>query len=177
MISDYLKPSLSNHGKELVYFSKYKNIAGFYIVKSDFYPYRFPNENNVLRYVEYFEDMFSYFYNGKNGFIYEVEETDDMYNPTQMDGLFVSEKQVHIKNRIDINNVYEYFMKEQDNGRFELIKHKDIEDDELNKIHQNLVKHIIRMGIEEDNNGVFANTIKVKLPSIWEKAIKEKELA
>jgi len=170
LINDFLKPSLSNHEKELVYFSKYINIAAFYIVRNNFYPYRFPNNNKPIRYIEYFNDMFSYFYSGKSGYIYEAELKDGMFNPTEMEGLFASEHQVTVNNRIDIDNVYEYYMCEQRKGSFELVKYCDVQTEEKEKINKNLVNFIVQSKIDETNTGALANTMREKLPHVWEKA-------
>lgn len=97
-----LEPSLSEHGEAFVYFTVNPVIALIYTVKPvpkpfSFYPYGF-DENGRVVYSEYWKNAFYDLYKGKTGFLYECAEVSGLFNPTAINGVFVSRKAHRLPN-------------------------------------------------------------------------------
>jgi len=171
-ITNEIIPQMSNHGKEYVYFSEYKLIAGLYIVKNNYYPYRFPSVQYPVRYMEQFSNMFEYFYGGKSGYIYKVYSNDKMYNPTKMPGLYVSEGKTNYFEKEYIPDVYEFYLKEEKENNFIINRYENLTKQEKDVIINETVQYIINMDLISNIDRDISKIIQNKIPEAWEKAKK-----
>ncbi len=141
-----LTPSLSEHNKPYIYFSTNPLGALLYSVKPvpkpfSFYPYGF-NKYGILVYSEYFENAFCELYNRKTGYLYEVENLNDIQNPTNINSAVVCENPVKINNVTKISNLNEYYLEQEKLGKFLIKKNGDISQKEMNFVLTELKKDI-----------------------------------
>ncbi len=125
-----LIPSLAEHNKPYIYFSNNPLVALLYAVKPvpkpfSFYPYGF-NEDGILVYSEYFENAFYKLYDGKTGYLYEVENLINIQNPTGIDSVIVYENPIKTTNVTKIHNLYEYYIEKEKLGEFIIKRHSVI---------------------------------------------------
>ena len=95
-----LKPFLSEHEKQYIYFTQNPLVALLYAVHSvdkpfSYYPYGF-DKDGTIHYSEYYQDAFSDIYKGKQGYLYECDHISSAGNPTQINGVFVCENAVKV---------------------------------------------------------------------------------
>ncbi len=127
---DVLSPELSEHGTPFVYFATDPLVALLYAVKPvpkpfSYYPYGFDGEGHVV-YSEYFEDAFRILYQGRQGYLYECEETADMARPTPIAGVYASAYPVKVKRATVIPDLYEYFQPQVSKGVFSIRRFEDV---------------------------------------------------
>ncbi len=141
-----LVPSLSEHNKPYIYFSTNPLVALLYAVKPvpkpfSFYPYGFDKDGNLV-YSEYFENAFYELYNGKTGYLYEVENINNIKNPTNINSAVVCEVPVKITNATKISNLYEYYLEKEKIGKFTIKKNSGISQKEMDFVLSELKKDI-----------------------------------
>lgn len=123
----YLKPQLSEHNKEYVYFSTNPLVALLYSVKPvpkpfSWYTYGF-NSDGIVVYSEYFENAFELLYKNKTGYLYECSDILDLENPKDIQCAYTSEKTVKVDRMYEIPDLYRYFKNEERLGNFIIKKH------------------------------------------------------
>ncbi len=141
-----LTPSLSEHNKPYIYFSTNPLVALLYAVKPvpkpfSFYPYGFDKDGNLI-YSEYFENAFYELYNGKTGYLYKVENLNNIQNPTNINSAVVCETPVKITDVTKISNLYEYYLEKEKPGNFFIKKNSDISQKEMDFVLSELKKDI-----------------------------------
>ncbi len=141
-----LTPSLSEHDKPYIYFSTNPLIALLYAVKPvpkpfSFYPYGFDKDGNLV-YSEYFQNAFYELYNGKTGYLYEVENLNSVQNPTKINSVVVCENPVEITNVTKISDLYEYYLEQEKLGKFLIKKNNDISQEEMKFVLSEFKKDI-----------------------------------
>ena len=139
-----LKPFLSEHGKEYVYFSSNPLVALLYAVKPvpkpfSFYPYGF-DRNGIVVYSEYFENAFEIFYKGKAGYLYECDNIPKAEQPTQISCAFTCDFTVKPDRVRRVDDLYEYFKEKEREGLFKIRPCKDISEKEMQFVFDDLMK-------------------------------------
>lgn len=142
----YLKPQLSEHGKEYVYFSTNPLVALLYSVKPvpkpfSWYTYGF-NDEGIPVYSEYFENAFELLYKNKVGYLYECSDISNLQQPTNIHCVYTTTEKVKIDRLHKIPDVYEYLKNEEKLGNFIIKHHNEISNCEMNMVF-NEIKEIV----------------------------------
>lgn len=151
-----LKPSISNHKKEYVYFSdKRENILIYvsnpiekYCRENNFNykdkynwfaPYGF-NKDGILCYEEYYPNLLYESYYGVSGYIYHVKSNNEIKPLKDIRNVYVSENPVPVDKIEYIDNVYNELLKEETNGKIKIIRYKDLTEDRKKQIKEIITK-------------------------------------
>ena len=166
-----LIPFVSEHQKSYIYFATNPLVALLYSVKPvpkpfSFYPYGF-DQNNTLIYSEYFPNAFYELYNGKTGYLYEVDNLSAVENPTNINSAVVCENPIKIDNVTKISNVYEYYMQKEKSGEFRIKKNKDISANEMNFILTELKKDIENYKLYDYPNNPMSIFLRKNFSSLF----------
>ena len=165
-----LKPFLSEHGKEYIYFSTNPLVSLLYAVKPvpkpfSFYPYGFDGETVV--YSEYFENAFEKLYKGKSGFLYECDDVCGLEQPTQINCAYTFNNEISIDRATEIFNLYEYFKIQEQKGLFRIKPRNEISEQEMQFILNELKKDIAAHNLKETPDHKMSKFIKTNFAEIW----------
>ncbi len=167
-----LKPQISEHGKPYVYFSTNPNVALLYAVKPvpkpySFYPFGFDTAGNPV-YSEYFENAFSVLYKGKTGYLYECSGLEKMENPTHISSAYTTEAAVLIDRVTKIPDLYSYFKKQEEQGRFSVKSFSKIGEKEMQFARKAVQKEMEACGHKNAPENPMCVFIRTYFPEVWE---------
>lgn len=162
-----LKPFLSEHGKEYIYFSTNPLVSLLYAVKPvpkpfSFYPYGFDGETVV--YSEYFENAFEKLYRGKTGFLYECDDVCGLERPTQINCAYTFDNEILIDRATVIPDLYEYFINQP---LFRIKSFNEIPEKEMQFILNELKKDVAAHNLKENPDHSMSIFIKTNFTEIW----------
>jgi hypothetical protein len=125
-----LTPFISEHKEPYVYFSADAAVALLYAVHPvekpfSWYPFGFDGSGSV-RYTEYYPDAFADIYRGKAACLYECDDVPDVFNPTDINSVYVCRYPVGIDRVTEFPDVYERFIEYKAEGRFAIKRFEDI---------------------------------------------------
>lgn len=167
-----LIPVISEHKKPYIYFSTNPSVALLYAVKPvpkpfSFYPYGF-DKNGTPVYSEYFPNSFHELYNGKSGFLYEVDNLENTQNPTSINSAVVCENPVVIDRVTKIDNLYEYYLAKEKAGEFIIKKNSDISEYEMNLVLTELRKDIENYELYKLPDNPMSIFLRKYFPSLFD---------
>ena len=136
-----LEPRVSNHNKPLIYFSSKRENTLVYLSNaiekyckdnnynydgtwSKWGPYGF-TKDGILELHEYYPNATDETYKGVNGYIYKVEEREDIKKQEDIQDAFITNKPVEVSSVEYIKDAYEEIQKEIKLGHIVLIKYED----------------------------------------------------
>lgn len=165
-----LKPFLSEHGKEYIYFSTNPLVSLLYAVKPvpkpfSFYPYGFDGETVV--YSEYFENAFKKLYKGKKGYLYECDNIQNAETPTHIGCAFTVSHEIKIDRVTEIPDLYEYFSEQEQKGLFRIKPINEVSEKEMDFILNELKKDIAVHNLTERPDHEMSIFIKTHFAKIW----------
>lgn len=166
-----LKPFLSEHGKQYVYFTQSPIVALLYAVHPvdkpfSFYPYGFDNDGTV-HYSEYYQNAFWDIYKGKQGFLYECDTIPSIGNPTQINGVLVCENAVKVDRVTMIPDLYDHFMKYQQQGLFRIKTLDTIPEKEMQLVYDDLRQNIQKYNLKQSPLNSMSRFIREHFAEIW----------
>ncbi len=167
-----LRPQVSEHGKPYVYFSTNPNVALLYAVKPvpkpySFYPFGFDTEGNPV-YSEYFKDAFSVLYKGKTGYLYECSGLEKPENPTHISSAYTTEAAVTVDRVTEIPDLYTYFKKQEEQGRFAVKTFSRIGEKEMQFARKAVRKEIGVYDLKDMPENPMSVFIRTYFPEVWE---------
>ncbi|MEX0361530.1 MAG: hypothetical protein AB3N10_11165 [Allomuricauda sp.] len=166
---EFLKPNETTFRKgddAHVYLTSNKAHATLYAAKCHMYPYGFDKETGLPKFPEPFEDCLKEFYEGKSGYLYSVEESDEISPLEGIKYAFHTKKSVRVKSEEYIEDVYRKLLEYEKNGEIILIKFKDKPERMRERTHKQITQ------ILEDEE-IFSSTeeypmfLKKKFPDAW----------
>lgn len=168
-----LKPFLSEHEKQYIYFTQNPVVALLYAVHPvpkpfSYYPYGFDKDGTV-HYSEYYQNAFSDIYKGKQGYLYECDDIPNAGNPTQINGVFVCESAIKVERVTTIPNLYERFMEYQQQGLFRIRPLDTISDKEMQSVYDDLKQTIQKHNLKQSPDNLMSRLLREHFPKVWEK--------
>jgi len=168
-----LKPYVSEHEKPYVYFAENPAVALLYAVKPvpkphSFYPFGF-DKNGTVVYSEYFPDAFSILYQGKTGYLYEVENCKELETPTHIPGVYTKSEPVLVKNVTEIPDLYAHFKVFEKEGLFRIKTHDEISDKEMAFVFSALRADMEKYCLKMNTDHAMSQFIKAYFPDVWDK--------
>ena len=168
-----LKPFLSEHEKQYVYFTQNPVVALLYAVHPvpkpfSYYPYGF-DKDGTIHYSEYYQNAFSDIYKCKQGYLYECDDIPSVGNPTQINGVFVCENAVTVDRVTMIPNLYDCLMEYQQQGLFRIRSIDTISDKEMQYVHNDLKQTIQKQNLKQFPDNSMSRFIRKHFPEVWEK--------
>lgn len=165
-----LKPYLSEHGKPYIYFAENPLIALLYAVKPvpkpfSFYPYGFGNDGSIV-YSEYFENAFKILYDGQKGYLYECDSINNTEQPTQIKGVYTCTANVKVNRVTEINNLYEYYIKQEKSGLFKIKHFNDISAKEMNFVLDDMKNTVEQYNLRNNPCNTMFIFIKEHFPTV-----------
>lgn len=166
-----LKPYVSEHEKPYVYFSENPVVALLYAVKPvpkphSFYPFGF-DKNGAVVYSEYFPDAFSILYQGKTGYLYEMENGTGVEPPTHIPGVYTKSEPVLVKNVTEIPDLYAHFMAFEKEGLFRIKTYDEISDKEMTFVFSALRADMEKYRLKMNADHAMSRFIKAYFPVVW----------
>lgn len=166
-----LKPSVSEHGKPLVYFSSNALVALLYAVKPipkpfNFYPYGFDSQGRVV-YSEYYKNAFYDIYHEKKGYLYICSNIPKAEKLPAINYVFTCEESVIPDSVLEISDIYTYFKSEEDKGNFIIKPLEDICLKEISYIHTELNKDIEKYNLRSLPENPYSVFLKKHFKNIW----------
>lgn len=167
-----LKPFLSEHGEQYVYFTKNPVVALLYTVHPvdkpfSYYPYGF-DKDGTIHYSEYYKDAFSDIYKGKQGYLYECDHIPSIGNPTQIKGVFVCKNAVKVDRKIMIPDLYDRLMEYQQQGLFRIRTFDTISEKEMQHVYDTLKQTIQKHALKQSLGNLMSRFIREHFPGVWE---------
>ncbi|MCI8632618.1 MAG: hypothetical protein HFE64_03930 [Lachnospiraceae bacterium] len=167
-----LKPFLSEHGKQYIYFSTNPVVALLYAVKPvpkpfSFYPYGFEKDGTVV-YSEYFENAFYHLYNGKVGYLYECMNLKNMDNPTNINCAYTCSEPIKVNTVTEISNLYTYFKEQESKGLFWIKQREKISEQEMQFVFDELQKDMKRHNLHKFPQHPMSVFIQEHFPNVWD---------
>ena len=173
-----LKPSASNHGKPLVYFSEKRENVLFYLsnaiekhCKETGFLHKGPyrkwasygfNKNGVAVLEEYYPNATLDTYRGVSGYIYTAEYTPDIRALSNITFAYCSEKPVAVCGCDYIEDAYEAIISAVNDGRLILRKYEENSEKMLKWIEQIIKKEYS----EAQNNPEYKFFLEAKFPFV-----------
>ena len=166
-----LKPFLSEHENQYVYFTQNPVAALLYAVHPvekpfSWYPYGF-DENGTVVYSEYYPNAFSEVYRGKSGFLYECDELACTENPTQINGVYVSRNPVSIDRVTLVPDLYERFMQYKEKNTFIVVPFGEVSGRSVEFVYDDLRQTIKRYRLKQFPGSSMSIFISRHFPDIW----------
>ena len=167
-----LKPFLSEHKKQFVYFTQNPVVALLYAVHSvdkpfSYYPYGF-DKDGTIHYSEYYKDAFLDIYKGKQGYLYECDHISSAGNPTQINGVFVCENAVKVDDVTMITDLYDCLMEYQQQGLFRIRPFDTISDKEMQSVYDDLKQTIQKHNLKQFPDKLMSRFIRKHFQEVWE---------
>lgn len=157
--------------------TKNRMIAAFCLANPLEEPYNwFPcdfGSDGTVQYHELFENAFREATEGKSGYIYTVEaEEDDVEEGGEVLTVCKAKKNVEITSSEKIDDLYIWLMEEEDMGRFRIYNFEQHSRTEKLLWENAILRYLSKNRMAENENCAYAEFIKEKLPSVWEKYMK-----
>lgn len=167
-----LKPYLSEHEKQYIYFTQSPVVALLYAVHPvpkpfSYYPYGF-DKDGTIHYSEYYQNAFSDIYKSKQGYLYECDDIPSIGNSTQINGVFVYENAVKVDRVTTIPNLYERFMEYQQQGLFRIRPLDTISDKEMQSVYDDLKQTIQKYNLKQFPDNSMSRFIREHFQEVWE---------
>ncbi len=170
-----LKPFLADHGVEYIYLATIPAVTALYIVNSVgrpyyWYPYGFKKDNMMLPiYDELYPDAFRKEYQGKKGYIYQVEVDESEVIPQpNIPCARLSTKSIPVESVLKIDNAYNYFINLEKQGEFKISHFDTKHPKEIEWWHGEIIDFIKAKNIK-DSNTQCEMYFKTNFPQLWEK--------
>ena len=166
-----LEPQISEHKEEYVYLTTNKVVAAFYCVKilpKPYYYYSYGFRNNIPVYTDYYKDSLKEIYKNKKGYIYTCEEPEQMINPTNIYCAFTTHYPVNIKSVEEIDDMYEWFLRQEKLGNLIIERYDELSEEQLNNI-ENIITKEIQNELKNNTNSIYCQFLKDKFSDIWDK--------
>lgn len=166
-----LQPFLSEHGKPYLYFATNPLVALLYAAKPvpkpfSFYPYGFDKDGGVV-YSEYYENAFEQLYRGKAGYLYECDHVAGLENPTQINCAYTTTEPVQIDRVTRIDDLYDYFMAQAEQGLFRVKRRAEISEKEIDFVLEEFRKDIVNFDLKWAPEHEMSHFIQQHFPSAW----------
>ncbi len=165
-----LRPSISEHGKPYIYFSTNKVVALFYTVKAveppfNWFPYGFTN--GVPVYTEYYPDALADIYSGKQGFIYEFENLENVENPTDINCACVCKNPLKAEKITVIHDVYKMLIEYEKNGELIIERFEDLNEKKIKQIENIIKSEIKKYNLKQNPECAYAKFIANSFSQLW----------
>lgn len=163
-----LQPHLSSHGKPYVYATSNLDFALFFGGKNS--DGDFDGITGIKQGVPYFfeayEGALKKRFEGSKCYIYEVEASS-FSRATSFRGEVVSEKPVKVLNCEEINDLYQYLLQQNANGKLELHFFENSKEYK-EMINNHISDRIIRYGILNKKNSNIYKFCEIHFPDVLE---------
>lgn len=166
-----LKPFLSEHGRNYIYFTTNALVALLYAVKPvpkpfSFYPYGFDKDGNVV-FSEYYEEAFFDIYKGKKGYLYSCSNLQDLEQPTQINCAYTCTEPVKIDTVTEIPDLYSFFKEQEKKGLFIIKSYHSISQKEMDFVLDEFKKYINKYDLKNNPEHAMSVFIKTHFESVW----------
>ncbi len=166
-----LKPFLSEHEKQYVYFTQNPIVALLYAVHPvdkpfSYYPYGFDKDGTV-HYSEYYQNAFWDIYKGRQGYLYECDNIPHVGNPTQINGVFVCENAVKVDRMKMIPDLYDHLMKYQQQELFRIRTWDTIPEKELQLVYDDFKHNVEKYNLKQFPHNSMSRFIREHFMEIW----------
>lgn len=155
-----LQPFLSEHGKLYLYFATKPVPKPF-----SFSPYGFDKDGVV--YSEYYENAFEERYRSKAGYLCECDHVTGLDNPAQINCAYTTTEPVKIDRVTRIDDLYDYFMEQAEQGLFWVKKRAEISEKEMGIVLEEFRKDIVNFNLKHDPEHEMSHFIQQHFPSAW----------
>lgn len=168
-----LKPHLSEHGKPYVYFSTNPVVAAFYTVHIverpySWFPYGFDRDGTPVH-TEYYENALADVYDHKTGYLYRCGAVKDAGNPTKINCAYVCEKPVRVDSVLGIENVYGWFLEQEQKGALRIVRHHALTADRRRFAGKIAADEIDAYRLRDHPDSSYSKFISDRFPEIWNK--------
>ncbi len=168
---EVLLPKQSNHEKEYVYFITHEALAVIYAYNpiarpGGFYTYRF-GKNGEVYYDEFFEDQLKKIYQGKSGYVYEIE--NDEYNLCKLEKMpwvYLSEKPIKVQKPKFIPDIYEEVLRLEKEGKIIVNRYNTIDPEQRQKNRSVVVKDIEMKDLRNRKDNSYAIFLHEHFPDL-----------
>lgn len=171
------EPGLEFAQKGKAKLTENKMIAAFCLANPLKEPYNwFPcdfGSDGTVQYHELFENAFKESTVGKKGFLYTVETDETLIEQSEeILTVFVPKENIAVTECVEIENLYDWLMKEEDMGRFRLYLFENHKRQELLLWENSILRYLSKNKASDDGENAYVDFIKEKLPRVWEKYMK-----
>ena len=164
-----LKPRISTHGKAYVYATTNLEFALFFGGKESAGDFdgMYGIKEGIPFFYESYKGALKRRFDGAKCYIYEVDPSHFEKDKTSFKGEVVSEKPVKVLSCKEINNLYQYLLQLNENGKLQLRFFE--ETNEYKKmIYNHISDRIIRFGILNEKNSGLYHFCESHFPTILE---------
>ena len=106
-------------------------------------------KDGTVHYSEYYQNAFWDIYKGKQGFLYECDTIPSVGNPTQINGVLVCANEVKVDRVTMIPDLYDHFMKYQQQGLFRIRTLDTIPEKEMRLVYDDLRQNIQKYNLKQ----------------------------
>lgn len=163
--------------KPVICFTPSYCTALFYIWKRSYKWVSFTeNEDGIVVFTEYYDNMLFDFYNKVSGSIYECDEDNPAITPTHMKGVYISSTPVSAKKETRIDNVYDEIVKQESLGNIIIHRYNQLSSEEKSGIFKQTVRaiHMQKLLLPSDYvpKQELSEFVQTYFPKAWEAASK-----
>lgn len=126
-------------------------------------------KNGIAYYEEQFPDQLRTFYQGVSGYLYRIEDREDIKPVENRENMFYSTEDVIIAETIKIADVYEEFLKYESEGKLVVLRYNEQSVERQNELVDFIAQGLSRSGFFEGNEQK-QEFMKKHFPKSWEKA-------
>lgn len=174
-----LLPFESEHKKPYIYFATNPVVALFYSVKAvekpyNWFPYGFTNEG-IPVYTEYYPNALADVYKGKIGYLYLCRNLENLKNPTNINGAYVSEEPVVVTGCEEISDIYLKFLQYEKDGILIVKRYDGLSEKQKDNFENMIISEIKNFALIEKPQVSYAKFIREKMPNAWKRAVEEEK--
>ena len=166
-----LKPQVSNHEKEYVYFITHEVLAILYAYNpierpGGFYTYKF-DKNGQVYYDEFFPDQLKKIYQGKSGYVYSINNDDyNLQHLEKMPWVYLSEKPIKVDKPKFIKDIYEEILLLEKQGKIIVNRYEAMSEELKQKNRSVIVKDIEMKNLKNRKENSYAKFLHEHFPDL-----------
>ncbi|WMJ22266.1 hypothetical protein RBG61_09725 [Paludicola sp. MB14-C6] len=167
-----LEPKLADHDRLYIYLTTKQIISAFYTVNAVerpyyWFPYGFDKDGNI-QYHELYPNALKEVSQGRKGYIYTVDVDEDKVMPFKnIPTARLGTTQMKPIDCLVIEDCYNWLMKQEEKGIFQLCRYENKSKQELENWFQGLLAYITEKNMIETPNCSYAKFVQTKFPQVW----------
>lgn len=125
--------------------------------------------DGIAYYEEQFPGQLKAFYEGVQGYVYSIEQTNDVQIVQQREGMFYSENPVNVRRVTEISDVYQELMRCEREGLFRVFRYEEATAEKQAELTERIATFIAKDKLLERDDEL-ARFMKRYFAAAWEKA-------